>query len=93
MTATDTIGLVAAFLTTAAFLPQALMVLRTGRTEAISLAMYLMFTAGVGAWLGYGVLIGLLPVMVANAITLMLAVLILAMKVRSLRGPERIATA
>lgn len=80
---TELVGLIAACLTTASFLPQAVMVLRTGRTEGISLVMYVMFTAGVATWLGYGMLIGSLPVIIANAITLVLAASILAMKVRS----------
>lgn len=78
---TDTIGLIAAFLTTASFLPQALMVLRTRNTESLSLTMYSMFTAGVACWLIYGVVIGSMPMIIANVITLGLAALILGMKV------------
>ncbi|MGB3624780.1 MAG: SemiSWEET transporter [Henriciella sp.] len=78
---TDTIGLIAAFLTTASFLPQALMVLRTRNTESLSLTMYSMFTAGVACWLVYGIVIGSMPMIIANVITLGLAAIILAMKV------------
>ncbi|MEL6827640.1 MAG: PQ-loop domain-containing transporter, partial [Pseudomonadota bacterium] len=55
---TDFIGLVAAMLTTISFLPQTFMVLRTGRTDGISLCMYALFTTGVAGWLVYGVLVG-----------------------------------
>ncbi|MEQ9314674.1 MAG: SemiSWEET transporter [Henriciella sp.] len=80
---TDTIGLIAAFLTTASFLPQALMVLRTRNTESLSLTMYSMFTAGVACWLVYGLIIGSMPMIVANVITLGLAAVILGMKVKN----------
>lgn len=80
---TDMIGLIAAMLTTISFLPQTLMVLRTGRTDGISLCMYALFTTGVAGWLIYGLLMGSLPMILANAITLALAATILALKVRA----------
>lgn len=80
---TDIFGFVGAFLTTLSFVPQAWLVLRTGKTEGISLAMYALFTVGVAAWLVYGILQGALPIILANAITLSLASLILAMKTRA----------
>ncbi len=79
----DLIGLFAASLTTLSFLPQAVMVIRTRRTDGISLTMYAMFTAGVAAWLAYGLMANSMPVIVANAVTLALASLILSLKVRS----------
>ena len=86
----DTIGLVAAFLTTASFLPQALLVLRTRNTDGISLAMYAMFTLGVAGWLVYGFLSGSLPVMLANAITLVLAATILTIKLQAVFTKRRL---
>lgn len=79
----DIFGFVGAFLTTLSFVPQAWLVLRTGKTEGISLAMYALFTIGVAAWLAYGVLQAALPIILANAITLVLATLILATKARA----------
>lgn len=79
----DLFGFAGAFLTTLSFVPQAWLVLRTGKTEGISLAMYALFTIGVAAWLAYGVLQAALPIILANAITLVLATLILAMKARA----------
>ena len=86
---TDFIGLVAAMLTTISFLPQTFMVLRTGRTDGISLCMYALFTTGVAGWLVYGVLVGSLPVILANAITLALAATILALKLRAVLEVQR----
>ena len=86
---TDMIGLVAAMLTTISFLPQTLMVLRTGRTDGISLCMYALFTAGVAGWLAYGLLVSSLPVILANAITLLLAATILMLKLRAVLSAQR----
>ena len=80
---TDMIGLLAAALTTISFLPQTLLVLRTGKTDGISLCMYALFTTGGAGWLVYGFLVGALPIILANAITLALAATILALKIRA----------
>lgn len=79
----DFIGLAAAFLTTLSFLPQTLMVVRSGETAGISLTMYALFTVGVAGWLTFGLMQASLPIIVANAITLVFAAIILAMKVRT----------
>jgi len=79
----DLIGTFAAVLTTLSFVPQAILVIRTKRTEGISLAMYAMFTTGVAAWLVYGISLGAMPIIIANAVTLALASIILAIKIRS----------
>lgn len=79
---TEAIGFLAAVLTTLSFLPQALRILRTGDTAAISLSMYSLFTIGVGLWLVYGLAVGSAPVILANAVTLCLAGLILSLKLR-----------
>lgn len=82
---TDLLGYIAAFLTTTSFLPQVIRTLRTGDTRSISFTMYLMLVIGVAAWLAYGWLLGALPIMLANGITLLLASIILVMKWRELR--------
>ena len=82
MTLTDLIGTLAAVLTTISFLPQALHTFRTKDVRGISLGMYSAFTLGVALWLVYGLLLGAWPVVVANAITLLLALAILTMKLR-----------
>lgn len=80
---TDFIGALAAILTTLSFVPQAILVIRTRRTEGISLTMYAMFTTGVAAWLVYGILLGSIPMIIANTVTLALASIILTIKTRS----------
>ncbi len=81
MTFVDAIGAIAAILTTISFLPQAIRIHRTKNTSAISFWMYLIFSLGVLLWLIYGVLIQAWPVVVANAITLLLSLWILWMKI------------
>ncbi|HSR64568.1 MAG TPA: SemiSWEET transporter [Xanthomonadaceae bacterium] len=79
---TDWIGYVAATLTTASFVPQAVRTVRTRDTRGISLWMYLLFTAGVACWLAYGIALDAWPIVVANAVTCALALVILLMKLR-----------
>jgi len=79
----EVIGIVAAILTTGSFLPQAAKVLKSRDTGAISLAMYSMFACGVTLWLIFGILTLQWSIIVANAVTLVLAGLILTMKVRA----------
>ena len=81
MNTTEVIGYLAAMLTTIAFLPQALHTWRTHSTHGISLGMYAIFTSGLVLWLAYGILLGAWPIIIANVITLALAVSILAMKI------------
>lgn len=76
------LGFVAATLTTLAFVPQALLTWRQRRAEGVSLGMYALFTVGLALWLVYGIAIGAVPVIVSNAVTLVLALFILGMKVR-----------
>jgi len=76
------IGYLAAFGTTVSFLPQAVKTIRTKDTSGISLTMYSFFTMGTLLWLTYGILIGAIPVAVANAITFILATTILIYKIK-----------
>ena len=78
---TDTLGYLAAVLTTSAFVPQAWLTFRTRDVSGISLAMYSAFTLGIVLWLVYGWMLGAWPVIIANAITLALAAGILTMKI------------
>lgn len=76
------LGYAAALLTTSSFVPQAVRTVRTRDTRGISLWMYVLFTVGVACWLGYGLVLGAWPVVVANAVTLALSLVILALKLR-----------
>jgi len=78
----DLIGMIAGTLTTIAFVPQVWRVWKTRSTSDISLGMYLVFTAGVGFWLAYGLMLGAWPIIVANSVTLALTGTVLALKLR-----------
>lgn len=79
---TDVIGTLAACLTTASFIPQVWLSFKTRDVSGVSLSMYSVFTVGVALWLAYGLLLSAWPVVIANAITLVLALLILGMKLK-----------
>lgn len=79
----EIIGYCAAFLTTIAFLPQAIHSWRTRDLSGISVGMYSLFTAGVGLWLIYGLIIEKWPLILANALTFALALSILLLKLRT----------
>ena len=78
----DSIGYLAATLTTASFVPQAWLTFKTRDVSGISIGMYSAFTAGIALWLAYGILIAAWPVVIANTITLLLAAGILGMRIR-----------
>jgi MtN3 and saliva related transmembrane protein len=78
----EVIGLMAGVLTTLSFVPQVHQTWRTRSTKDISLPMFLAFCTGVLLWLIYGIMIGSLPVMLANGVTLILSGAILVMKLR-----------
>ncbi|WP_307734234.1 SemiSWEET transporter [Massilia sp. erpn] len=85
----DLLGFIAAFCTTFSFVPQVLLVWRRRSGEGISTGMYLIFSLGVFLWLCYGVLTNAGPVIAANAVTLLLALCVLAMKWRFGRARPR----
>ncbi len=74
--------MVAAVLTTAAFAPQAVKAWQSRSTKDVSLAMFAMMVTGNSLWLVYGIMINDMPLMIANAVTLLLAGAILVAKIR-----------
>jgi len=78
----ELVGFVAAFCTTAAFVPQLLRVMKLKSARDISLGTFLLFSVGVALWLFYGIYTGSKPVIVSNLVTLALSVSILVLKLR-----------
>jgi len=76
------VGLAAAALTVIAFLPQLMKVWRTRSTRDISLGMFSIFCAAVFLWSAYGIMTNDLPVIIANILVFLQALLILAFKVK-----------
>lgn len=87
----EVIGFLAAFLTTVAFLPQAVRTIRTQSTGDLSLPTYAMLVAGVTLWLAYGLWTWKGPIIVANGVTLPVLLVILGMilRDRAQRGRTR----
>lgn len=83
------VGMIAAVLTTASFLPQVWLTYKTRNVSGISLGMYSVFTSGVALWLVYGLYLGSWPVIVANFVTLALALLILGMRLKYGKRQQR----
>nr|WP_221892401.1 SemiSWEET transporter [Teredinibacter haidensis] len=74
------LGYIAACFTTFSFLPQAIKVIRTRDTKALSLWMYAVFTIGILLWLAYGVVRNDSAIIVANIVTFFLSFIILFIK-------------
>lgn len=82
MTFITVIGLIAAALTTSAYLPQVVKSWRTKSAKDLSLGMLAILCTGVFLWLIYGILNQDLPIILSNAATLMLALAILVLKIK-----------
>jgi MtN3 and saliva related transmembrane protein len=79
----DLLGYIAGLLTTLAYVPQVMKILRHRGTKDISLGMYVMLCLGIACWILYGFAVSALPLILANAVTLVLAGIILTVKIRN----------
>jgi len=79
----EILGYIAAALTTVAFVPQVVLVYKTKNTSSISLLMFLIFNLGLICWGIYGIILHQLPIILANCVTLALAMYILLMKIKA----------
>ena len=77
------LGLAAAACTTFSFVPQVIKIFRSRHTKDISLWMYAILTLGLFLWLVYGLVIGDLPLILANAISFSLSACVLALKIKN----------
>ena len=71
------LGLAAGVLTTIAFLPQMLQIWQTKSAKDVSYVMLIVFMSGLLLWLVYGIILGALPVILANGVTLCFNLIIL----------------
>ena len=76
----EIVGLVAAVLTTGAFVPQVYKTWKIKSADDISLTMYLVLFVGLILWLIYGIHLNSLPMILANSITGILALIVLFFK-------------
>ena len=82
MTPVDWLGTAAGILTTIAYLPQVIKVWRSRSTGDISMGMYAVLSAGITCWFAYGWILSIWPVIIANAVTLLLVGAVIVMKLR-----------
>ncbi len=78
----EILGLIAATFTTSAFVPQVYKAWVQRSTRDISLVMYMVLVAGTLLWLVYGIYHESLAIVLANAITALLAMLMIALKLK-----------
>ena len=76
------LGFVGGALVTTGFIPQVWRLFKLKSAHEISLLFTLLFLLGVTCWLVYGISLGLPPVILWNAITLVLACAILYAKLK-----------
>ena len=76
------IGLAAGLLTTISLVPQVQKIWQTKSAKDVSRKMFIAFCTGVALWLVYGILQQELPMILWNAVSLLLGLGILGMKIR-----------
>jgi MtN3 and saliva related transmembrane protein len=86
---TTLVGFIAGFVTTAANLPQVWKTYRNKSGEGLSFRMLLALAIGLGLWIVYGTMSKLLPLIVTNAVALLLILSLLGMKLKYDRAPMK----
>ena len=79
----ESIGIIAAILTTSAFIPQVYKIYKEKKAQGVSLTMYLIMFVGVLLWLVYGILIGSIAIMIANSVTAVLQLFVIIFKLKN----------
>ena len=79
----ESIGIIAAILTTSAFIPQVYKIYKEKKAQGVSLLMYLIMFVGVLLWLVYGVLIGSIAIIIANSVTAILQLIVIIFKLKN----------
>lgn len=93
MTLTTIIGFIAAAASTVSFAPQAWKIIKSRKTDDISLVMYVVTVTGFALWTAYGILLNEWPLIVTNIICFVMAGFILLMKILPPRQKNTVADA
>ncbi len=88
MNAFEIAGLLAAVLTTASFVPQVVHTLRRRSADDISSLWLILFGTGIMLWFLYGIWLNAMPVILANAVTFLLLMVIAWIKFAPRRAAE-----
>lgn len=78
----EIIGMIAAVLTTAAFIPQVYRTWKTKNAKSLSISWLILFSSGVSLWLVYGIILNSPSLILANAITVLSACCLIYFKVK-----------
>lgn len=78
----EVLGALAAVITTTAFMPQVYKTWKTKDTKSLSLTMYVSFFIGVTLWTIYGFYLESIPMILANAVTAMSALILIVLKLK-----------
>ena len=79
----ESIGILAAILTTSAFIPQVYKIYKEKKAQGVSLTMYLIMFVGVLLWSVYGILIGSIAIIIANSVTAILQLFVIIFKLKN----------
>ncbi|HCN84117.1 MAG TPA: hypothetical protein DIT07_10940 [Sphingobacteriaceae bacterium] len=79
---TELIGLIAGILTACSLIPQLVKTVREHNVDGVSPLIYVILMAGTGLWVYYGILRDDFPLIITNAFSFGLNVLILVLKIR-----------
>lgn len=80
------LGLSAAVLTTASYIPQLTKAWRSGESDDVSLRMLLILLAGLALWIAYGFVQGDPVIVIANSVSALLLSAIIVLKFRNQHG-------
>ena len=87
------VGAIAAVLSTVSFMPQAIKIIQSRDTSAISTGMYIVTVIGFAMWTAYGALQTAWPLIASNGICLILSAFILTMKLLPQPKKDQVAKA
>jgi MtN3 and saliva related transmembrane protein len=82
------LGIAAAFLTTAAYVPQAYKTIKTKDTSGLSISTFSLLFLGTILWFAYGLFIKDIPLVLANGFVMILSGIIFYIKLMSLRAAK-----
>ena len=82
MDTTTILGYVAGAVTTTSLVPQVMKIWKTKSARDVSLGMFLIFSIGISLWIAYGFFLHSMPIIVANAVSLLLGFIVLGLKLK-----------
>jgi MtN3 and saliva related transmembrane protein len=82
LSSSEILGLVGGFFTTFAVLPQIMRVYKLKSAREISVIYNTMMLVGILIWLGYGIILDLVPIIIWNIIGALLVLMLLLAKLK-----------